>query len=205
MLYRKISNLIENHLTSKTDSILLIYGARQVGKTFIIREVGKKLFKNFVEINMIEDANGPELFKNVTTVDDFLLHLSMVAGSELGDHDDTLVFIDEIQEYPELITLLKFLRTKGRYTYIASGSLLGIHLNGVSSIPMGSIMKVQMFPLDFEEFLLANNVGREAIEEQKKLFENELSPTPEEHSFFLDLFRKYLLTGGLPDAVNEYL
>ena len=205
MLYRKISNLIENHLASHTDSILLIYGARQIGKTFIIREVGKKLFKNFVEINMIEDANGPGLFKNVTTVDDFLLHLSMVAGGKLGDHDDTLVFIDEIQEYPELITLLKFLRTKGRYTYIASGSLLGVHLNGVSSIPMGSIMKVQMFPLDFEEFLLANNVGREAIEEQKKLFENELSPTPEEHSFFLDLFRKYLLTGGLPDAINEYL
>ena len=187
MLYRKISILIENHLASHTDSILLIYGARQIGKTFIIREVGKKLFKNFVEINMIEDANGPELFKNVTTV------------------DDTLVFIDEIQEYPELITLLKFLRTKGRYTYIASGSLLGVHLNGVSSIPMGSIMKVQMFPLDFEEFLIANNVGIEAIEEQKKLFEKELSPTPEEHSFFLDVFHKYLLTGGLPDAVNEYL
>ena len=93
MLYRKISNLIENHLASHTDSILLIYGARQIGKTFIIREVGKKLFKNFVEINMIEDANGPELFKNVTTVDDFLLHLSMVAGGKLEIYIYSLWFV----------------------------------------------------------------------------------------------------------------
>ena len=176
MLYRKISKVIEDHLKSKNDSIMLIDGARQVGKTFIIREVGKKLFKNFVEINMIEDNEGAGLFRNVTKVDDFLLRLSIVAGEKLGDHDDTLIFIDEIQQYPALITLLKFLRTDGRYTYIASGSLLGVQLNFISSIPMGSIKQVHMYPLDFEEFLIANGVGKEALEEQKRLFDNEISP-----------------------------
>ena len=205
MLYRKISKVIEDHLKSKNDSIMLIDGARQVGKTFIIREVGKKLFKNFVEINMIEDNEGAGLFRNVTKVDDFLLRLSIVAGEKLGDHDDTLIFIDEIQQYPALITLLKFLRTDGRYTYIASGSLLGVQMNFISSIPMGSIKQVHMYPLDFEEFLIANGVGKEALEEQKRLFDNEISPDAETHTFFLDLFRKYLLTGGLPDAINEYL
>lgn len=205
MLYRKISKVIEDHLKSKNDSIMLIDGARQVGKTFIIREVGKKLYKNFVEINMIEDNEGAGLFRNVTKVDDFLLRLSIVAGEKLGDHDDTLIFIDEIQQYPALITLLKFLRTDGRYTYIASGSLLGVQMNFISSIPMGSIKQVHMYPLDFEEFLIANGVGKEALEEQKRLFDNEISPDAETHTFFLDLFRKYLLTGGLPDAINEYL
>ena len=205
MLYRKIASIIEGHLKSNDDSIMLVYGARQVGKSFIIREVGKKLYKNFIEINMIEDNEGPCIFKNVTKVDDFLLRLSMVAGEKLGDHDDTLIFIDEIQQYPALITLLKFLRTDGRYRYIASGSLLGVQLNYVSSIPMGSIKRIQMYPLDFEEFLIANGVGQDAIDEQRRLFENEESPSEVSHLFFLDLFRKYLLSGGLPDAINEYL
>ena len=205
MLYRKIAKTIEAHLTSKNDSIMLVYGARQVGKSFIIREVGKRLYKNFIEINMIEDFEGPSIFKNVTKVDDFLLRLSMIAGDKLGEHDDTLVFIDEIQQYPALITLLKFLRLDGRYTYIASGSLLGLQLNLVSSIPMGSIKLVQMYPMDFEEFLVANGVGKEAIDNQRCLFEKEISPEKETHLFFLDLFRKYLLTGGLPEAINEYL
>ncbi|MGN0831184.1 MAG: AAA family ATPase, partial [Candidatus Ornithospirochaeta sp.] len=91
MLYRKIAKVIEEHLQSKKNSILLVDGARQVGKTFIIREVGKRLFKNFIEINMIEDNEGAGLFRNVTKTDDFLLRLSMVAGERLGDHDDTLV------------------------------------------------------------------------------------------------------------------
>lgn len=93
----------------KTNKILLIDGARQVGKTFIIRHVGKKMYDNFIEINMIEDRLQNQLFKNVKTVEDFYLQVSMLAGSQMKEKENTLIFIDEIQAYPHLLTLLKFL------------------------------------------------------------------------------------------------
>lgn len=164
MLFRKIEETIIEHFKSGTQKVLLIDGARQVGKTFIVREVGKKLFKNFVEINMVEDFLGAKIFASVNSVEDFYLKLSMVAGRNLSNKEDTLVFLDEIQQYPNLLTLLKFLSQDGRYSYIASGSLLGVTLAETSSIPIGSIRKIRMFPLDFEEFLIANKVGVQAIE-----------------------------------------
>ena len=109
MLYRKIETLIESHLKSDTQKILLIDGARQVGKTYIIRYVGKKLFENFIEINMVEDFLGDRLFENIRTVEDFYLQVSMLAGDKMKQKENTLIFIDEIQAYPHLLTLLKFL------------------------------------------------------------------------------------------------
>ena len=153
MLKRKIESLIEEHLKSHPSKILLIDGARQVGKTYIIRHVGKKLFENYIEVNMIEDSLSSGLFANTKTVEDFYLQLSMLHGNKMKEKENTLVFIDEIQAYPHLLTLLKFLSEDGRFTYIASGSLLGITLFQTTSIPMGSIRRVRMFPLDFEEFL----------------------------------------------------
>lgn len=137
----------------KTNKILLIDGARQVGKTFIIRHVGKKMYDNFIEINMIEDRLQNQLFKNVKTVEDFYLQVSMLAGSQMKEKENTLIFIDEIQAYPHLLTLLKFLSQDDKFTYIASGSLLDVTLSNTSSIPMGSIRKIRMCPLDFEEFI----------------------------------------------------
>lgn len=205
MLYRKIAALIEEHLPSASRKILLIDGARQVGKTYIVRHVGKKLFKNFIEVNMIEDQLGDRLFAAVNTVDDFYLQISMLAGENMGKKEDTLIFIDEIQAYPHLLTLLKFLSDDGKFTYIASGSLLGVTLSQTTSIPMGSIRKVRMFPLDFEEFLYANGMNSTVIAAMRKKFEG-LEPLEEGmHHKIMDLFRKYLLVGGLPDAVNVYL
>lgn len=205
MLYRKIAALIEEHLPSASRKILLIDGARQVGKTYIVRHVGKKLFKNFIEVNMIEDQLGDRLFAAVNTVDDFYLRISMLAGENMGKKEDTLIFIDEIQAYPHLLTLLKFLSDDGKFTYIASGSLLGVTLSQTTSIPMGSIRKVRMFPLDFEEFLYANGMNSTVIAAMRKKFEG-LEPLEEGmHHKIMDLFRKYLLVGGLPDAVNVYL
>lgn len=109
MLQRKIEKIIEEHLTSCNSKVLLIDGARQIGKTFIIRYVGKKLFKNFIEINMVEDSLSAKNFANISTIDDFYFQLSMLFGSQMGQKEDTLIFIDEIQEYPKLLTLLKFL------------------------------------------------------------------------------------------------
>ena len=122
MLFRKIQSVIEEKLQSDSKKILLVDGARQVGKTYIIRYVWKKLFSNFIEINMIEDFKGDKLFSSVNTVEDFYLQVSMIAGDKMGDKSDTLIFLDEIQQYPELLTLLKFLQQDGKFTYIASGS-----------------------------------------------------------------------------------
>lgn len=205
MLHRKIESLIEDHLRSNSGKILLVDGARQVGKTYIIRHVGKRLFPNFIEINMVEDSLGDRLFAGIRTVEDFYLQLSMTEGRKMGTKENTLVFIDEIQAYPHLLTMLKFLSQDGKFTYIASGSLLGVTLSQTTSIPMGSIRKVRMFPLDFEEFLYANGMNEMVIQALRTKFRKQESLDETMHNKMMDLFRKYLLVGGLPDAVNAFL
>ncbi len=205
MLKRKISNKIEDYLKSRSDKMLIIDGARQIGKSFIIRDVGSRLFPNFIEINMEEDRQGDRLFAKAKTVEDFYLALSIFAGDKMGDKASTLVFIDEIQAYDHLLTLVKFLMEDGRFTYIASGSLLGVTLKKTLSIPIGSLITLHMYPLDFEEFLWANGVGTLAIDELRRCFEKKLAPNDAIHRRVLDLFRKYLLVGGFPDAVNTYI
>ena len=205
MLYRKIKSYIEEHLKSNEDKILLIEGARQIGKSYIVRNVGTELYDNYVEINFVADDEGEKVFKNVHTTEEFYLNLSMVAGSRLDRYDNTLVFIDEIQHYPQFLTMLKFLREEHRYRFICSGSLLGIALKGTVSVPVGSVIPKKMYQLDFEEFLIANDFGKEAIEYLRKSFEQRRSLAPEVHDKVLGLFKRYLLVGGMPDAVNEYL
>ena len=129
----------------------------------------------------------------------------MLAGDKMKQKENTLIFIDEIQAYPHLLTLLKFLSIDNRFTFIASGSLLGVTLSNTTSIPMGSIRKIRMFPLDFEEFLLANGLNSFAISTIREKFLNLESLDENTHNKIMDLFKKYLLVGGLPDAVNTYL
>lgn len=205
MLFRKIEGLIENHLKSNSPKILLIDGARQVGKTYIIRHAANKLFENVIEINMVEDSLGDRLFAETKTVEDFYLQVSMLAGAKMKQRNNTLIFIDEIQAYPHLLTLLKFLSQDNKFTYVASGSLLGVTLADTPSIPMGSIRKVRMYPLDFEEFLYANGMNEVVVNAMRKKFERLEALDEPMHNKIMDLFRKYLLVGGLPDAVNVYL
>ena len=129
----------------------------------------------------------------------------MIAGDKLSNRDDTLVFLDEIQHYPQYLTMLKFLREDGRFRYIASGSLLGITLQDTTSIPVGSVIRKEMFQLDFEEFLIANGFGAEAIDMLRQSYMNGHSLAEEHHNHVLDLFHRYLLVGGMPDVVNTYL
>lgn len=205
MLYRKIEDYIVSHLQSGSDKILVVDGARQIGKSYIIREVGRRLFPNYIEINMETDKLGDRVFADARTKDDFYLALSTVAGDRMGDKRETLVFIDEIQAYDHLLTLLKFLREDDKFTYIASGSLLGVTLKTTSSIPLGSIVIKHMFPMDFEEFLIANGVGQLVLDTMHRNYA-ERKPMPDAiHEKLLDLFRKYLLVGGLPDAVKEFV
>lgn len=156
MLYRKIGTYNENFLKSESNKVLIIDGARQIGKTYIIRYVGKKLFSNFIYINFLQEYLSEKLFAITKTIEDFYLQVSMLAGSKMKDKENTLIFLDEIQAYPHLLTLLKFLKQDDKFTYIASGFLSGVVLSKTTSIPIGSIEVKHMFPLDFEESLLAN-------------------------------------------------
>ena len=205
MLFRKIQKTLEQYLTSDSNKVLVLDGARQVGKTFIIRYVGQKLFKNYIEINLKEDAEGDRSFSQVRTVKDFYLQLSVIAGERLGNKQDTLIFLDEIQSYPHLLTMLKFLKADDRFTYIVSGSLLGIALAQSTSIPIGSIETHHLYPLDFEEFLIANGIGQEVLDHLHDCFNKRQSLDLPLHNAILKQFKRYLLCGGLPDAVNTFL
>ena len=189
-LYRKIGNYIVNHLQSESNKILIIDGARQIGKSYIIREVGKKLFPYFIELNMETDKVGEQNFANAKTVDDFYLALSAVAGEKMREKQNTLVFIDEIQAYDHLLTLLKFLREDDKFMYICSGSLLGVTLKTTSSIPLGCIEIKHMYPLDFEEFLIANGVGELVLSTMRKKFANREAMPDAIHNKLLDLSKK---------------
>lgn len=205
MLYRKIASKIESFLKSEKKRMLVVSGARQVGKSYIIREVGMRLYSNLIEVNMEEDKQSNRLFENARTVEDFMIALSTIAGAKMKDSEKTLVFIDEIQAYSHLLTLAKFLVEDGRFTYIASGSQLGIALKTTQSIPIGSIELLSMYPLDFEEFLIANGVGELLINEMRRKFEAKEALNESLHMKVMDYFRKYLLVGGMPSAVNTYL
>lgn len=205
MLYRKIASKIESFLKSEKKRMLVVSGARQVGKSYIIREVGMRLYSNFIEVNMEEDKQSNRLFENARTVEDFMIALSTIAGAKMKDSEKTLVFIDEIQAYSHLLTLAKFLVEDGRFTYIASSSQLGIALKTTQSIPIGSIELLSMYPLDFEEFLIANGVGELLINEMRRKFEAKEALNESLHMKVMDYFRKYLLVGGMPSAVNTYL
>ena len=205
MLYRKITKRIEQHLLSNSNRMLLIDGARQIGKSYIIRWVGEKLFSNYIEINMEEDKLGNRVFAEAKTTNDFYFALSIVAGDKMKEKSNTLIFIDEIQAYPHLLTLAKFLMKENKFTYIASGSLLGVTLKNTQSIPIGSLEIQHMYPMDFEEFLYANGVGELAVESMRECFNKQESLSESLHNKILDLFKKYLLVGGLPKAVETFV
>ena len=204
MFYRKIQRVLEEYYIDKSEPILVINGARQIGKSFIIRETAQKKFKNYIEINLQDDKNGNKLFEKVNNTESFYLILSSLYGERLNNNEDTIVFLDEIQVYPQLISLLKPLRAENRYRYIASGSLLGITLKHIF-IPMGSIKEVRMYPMDFEEFLYANNVGKDVINYLKKCFDDRSSISESIHAVILRKFKEYLITGGLPDSIKAFI
>lgn len=205
MLKRKIEKVIRDHFKNQSNSIMMIDGARQVGKSYIIRYVGTDMFDNFVEINLQDDIDNEKIFSNVGGIENFYLQLSNIAGDKLDKKENTLVFLDEIQVYPHLLSLLKFLNQDNRYTFIVSGSLLGVTLFETSSIPMGGVEHIHMYPLDFEEYLWANRVGERSIQYMKQQFLKKESLDETTHQLMLNHFKKYLLIGGMPEVVDSYL
>ena len=202
MIERKVEQRLERF--RQEDKALLITGARQVGKTFIIREFGKQAYQSFIEINFLEDKTAASLFENARDSRDLLLRLSAIADKPLIP-GQTLIFFDEVQECPEIVTAIKFLVEEGSYRYILSGSLLGVDLKDIRSVPVGYMDIVQMYPLDFEEFALANRVSPNVIDAFREAFEEKRPVDAVVHERMMALFRLYLVVGGMPAAVMKYL
>ena len=205
MLQRKFTTELSRFLQEEPDKIMLVNGARQIGKSYLIRYVSQQQFAHYIEINLQADKEGARTFANVHSVQDFYVQLGIYAGQDLGNREDTIVFLDEIQAYPHLLTLLKFLNQDARYRYIASGSQLGIALKMTPSTPMGSIAIKQMYPLDFEEFLWAMGANSESISAVRSQFEKREMLNESLHDYLLRMFRYYLIVGGMPEAVNQFV
>lgn len=202
MLERKISRYIE-HFYEVNKGALLLSGARQIGKTYSVRRFAEKKFKSFIEINFVDNPDAVGIFSNAKNSSDILLRLSAFVNQPLIK-GDTLIFFDEVQLCPEIVTAIKFLVDDGRYRYIMSGSLLGVELNNLRSVPVGYMEVKEMYPLDLEEFMWAVGVNEDVIDSLKKSWEEKKHVDDFVHKKMMDVFRLYLIVGGMPAAVMSY-
>lgn len=204
MLERRIKQEIRDFLDSDRKEALMVTGARQVGKTYIIRECAKEIYKNIVEINFVENQQAVKLFENITGSKDLLLRLSVLTDVPMIP-GQTLIFFDEVQECPEIVTAIKFLVEDGQYRYILSGSLLGVELKDIRSVPVGYLSILEMYPLDFREFCEANRVSQTVMDKLKECFEKKQPVDELIHEKMMELFRLYLIVGGMPAVVDAYI
>ena len=202
MLKRKIEKEIM-HWIESSDKALLIYGVRQAGKTFIIRECLKAAGYDYIEFNLIRQPEIVEILAGATSIDDLILKLSLYSDQKIVP-GKTVFFFDEIQKYKEIATKVKFLVDDKRFRYILSGSLLGVEIVNLKSAPVGYLQTLNMYPLDFEEFLQIFHVGQPVLDTLRKAF---TSKTPVEeviHGKIMEMFNLYLIIGGMPAAVEKY-
>ena len=203
-LTRKIEKDIRRFFASSDKKCLLVEGARQVGKSTLIEKLGRECFKHFVKIDFLSDSAAKGIFTSSSSTSDILSRLTMLTDEKL-EKGETLFFFDEVQECREAVTAVKYLVQDGSYRYILSGSLLGIELYSVKSIPVGYMDSIRMFPLDFEEFCIANGVAESVLDSLRESFEKKTPVDEFVHEAFLRLFRLYLVTGGMPAVVAKYL
>lgn len=202
MLYREIADKIENFYKENPNA-LLVTGARQTGKTFSIRKFGEK-FKSFIEINFIENPLAANTFKDVRNPKDILLRISALTDKPLIP-GETLIFFDEVQECPDITTAIKFLVQEGSYRYILSGSLLGVELKDVKSEPVGYMGVMEMYPLTFREFVVNLGVNTAVLDHVRESF-GFLKPIDDViHNKLMELYRLYIVVGGMPAAVCQYI
>ena len=204
MLQRKIAKRIEEFYKNKPKKALMIIGARQVGKSYIIEEFAKSNYKSVIKVDFIENSDYISLFANAESAEDILLRLSALFGDRMIP-GQTIIFFDEVQECKELITQIKYLVQDGTYDYILSGSLLGTIFKDLVSAPVGYMDIYKMYPLDFEEFALANGVGMKVIDALRKSFDGKKPVDGFIHERMIALFELYLIVGGMPAAVSAYL
>ena len=195
---KKLHDWIEN-----SSKALLIYGARQVGKTYLIREMLNRNNISFCEYNLIERSDILTFLEQADSASEISEKLAMYSDTELTEKE-SVIFLDEIQLYPDIVTKIKFLVDEGRYRYILSGSNLGVELKGIRSIPVGYIESWQMFPMNFEEFAIASGVTSAMLAHMKECFRNRLPVDNIVHDRLLRTFYYYLIVGGMPSVINVY-
>jgi hypothetical protein len=203
MIKRKADELIRDSILHDK-SALLVTGARQVGKTFLIRKVCKECFEHVIEINFVEQPDAIELFSEQKGAKDLLLRISAFTRERLVP-GKTLIFFDEVQECKEMVTAIKFLVDEGSYKYVMSGSLLGVELDDLRSVPVGYMKEIEMYPLDLSEFFEAIGIGQDVMSHLKKCFEEKQPVDEFVHERMLEAIRLYLIVGGMPAAVQKYL
>ncbi len=203
MIKRKIDSFLKDFFENDNKALLLT-GARQIGKTYSVRHFGREHFESFLEINFIENPGMVNVFRRASNSQDILLRLSSVAGKELVK-GKTLVFFDEVQECPEIVTAIKFLVEDGSFRYVLSGSLLGVAIKNLRSAPVGYMAVKDMYPLDLEEFACALGVQPMIIDSLRNSFESESPVDDFVHGKMMEIFRLYLIVGGMPSAVEKYL
>ena len=202
-MYRKESVTIREWL-NHSNKALLVTGARQTGKTWLIRdEIEKSKYTKF-EVNFIDQPDMVKYLNVEMSAEEFLVKLKMIMPEDCKPHE-TVVFFDEIQKCPEIVTKIKFLVDEGSFKYAMSGSLLGVELKGIASAPVGYLSILRMYPMDFEEFMVANNVSETTLDMLKEKFDT-CRPVDEFiHQKLLSMFFVYLIVGGMPDAVKTYI
>lgn len=201
-LYRHLTSFIEEYYATQK-SALMLTGARQTGKTYAIRQFGKN-FKRFVEINFVERPEAVALFDKVCSADEIFLRLSALVDEPLIE-GETLIFFDEVQECENIVTAIKFLVDEGSYSYALSGSLLGVELKNLRSVPVGYLGVKEVFPLDFEEFALNLGVAQRVMDHVRECWEKVSPVDAIVHEQLLSLFRLYTIIGGMPAAVERYI
>ena len=201
---RYIENELNEWISSKDKQALLVEGARQVGKTYIIRKVLEDNDINYFEINFID---RPDILKSLNSIDDvneLILKIELYSSKPLIK-GKSVIFFDEVQMFPEIITKIKFLVDEGSYKYILSGSLLGIEIKGIKSIPVGYIKTLRMYPMNYNEFLLALGVKDETIKYLENCFNERKKVDEIIHNKMIRLFYMYLIVGGMPQVINKFL
>jgi len=203
MFKRKITDQFDSWANASRKA-LLVTGARQIGKSYAIRAFGERRFGAYFEANLLLDAEALDALTGARNAPDFINRISLLAKSPLVE-GDTLIFIDEIQEYPEIVTLAKALVEDGRYRYAFSGSMLGTEFKGITSFPVGYVDQFVMRPMDFEEFCWAVGVGEAVLGDLRECLRDERAPEAYLHDAMLRNFRAYLLAGGMPEVVQAYV
>ena len=203
MIERKVEKRIREWIKG-SEKALLVSGARQVGKTYSIRRCLKNADCNYLEINLVEQPELIPVFEQSMSVDDLKVNLSASTGYSFVNNE-TILFIDEVQEVSDIVTRIKFWVDEGSFRYILSGSLLGIELKSLRSAPVGYLEEIKMYPLDFEEFLTASSVNKDVLEYLRRCFEDRRPVGELVHDKTMKHFRRYLVVGGMPDAVREYV
>lgn len=205
MLKRKVFIQLKEWKNDENKKCLVILGARQIGKTYAIREFAKENYDDVLEINFKETPSAKEIFSGDLTVETMISALRFRYPEKKIIPKKTLIFFDEIQECPEAITSLKFWTISRQYDVISSGSLLGIDYNRASSYPVGYVDYIKMFGLDFEEFLWARGISEEMVAQIKQFFVNRQVVPESINKTIMSYLLEYIALGGMPEVLWNYV